>query len=208
MPSPRKAVLFSFLLLALAIPAWGQQDVDKLVQGTYTGAAGFKTIDGHPVLFVGKDGTVSTFPQRYELYISPTTSSPVSDPWDLKGGYGFRLVWGSYQGGKVRGYWITTPAIGPRVALWKQHFFCWQPDGPGGSVQFWNQDRAAQGPPEDLEMWYFEIVDRDKQLVRIKNKYRGYVGLDGSKRLITGVSQPNAQPFRVDFGVTPFSDDK
>jgi hypothetical protein len=202
MRSLPKTVVLSLLALSFGLQARGEQDIDKLALGTYAGNVGF-SVAGHPVLFVGKDGSASTFPQRYELYVSPTTNPTVSN-WDPNGGYGFKLVWGSYSG-NVHGYWITTPT--PQYHGMRQRFFCWQPGGPGGTVQFWNQDRKAQGQPEDNEMWYFEIADHDQHLVRIRNRYSRYVSLGANQTLVSGADQQHAQVFKVDFGVASFSNE-
>ncbi|MGA2252111.1 hypothetical protein [Terracidiphilus sp.] len=152
-------------------------NLDALVQGTYTGQIGF-TLDGQPVsaYYVEPGGPGDT--GRYELSargVLGTTS------WSLE--------WGSYTG-DVHGYWIkqTSDICG---------YYAWQPNGYINTVHYWNEDCSASSNPEDLEMWYFEIVDHDNRLIRIRNRDVGYVFTDPNKTLFVGVQQDAAQVFKV-----------
>jgi hypothetical protein len=94
----------------------------------------------------------------------------------------FQLEMGHYAGG-VTGYWIRYSGM------------AWQAN-PGAGLTFWNNDRQARGAPEDNEMFYFEVIDVARSLVRIRSRYAGYVQLSGTT-LNVGADAAHAASFEA-----------
>jgi hypothetical protein len=107
----------------------------------------------------------------------------------------FGLSVGFYTGG-VKGYWVRFP---PGLSI----TFAWQAI-PGSPFSFWNEDRQAQGNPQDDEMFYFEVVDYANSTVRIRSRYCKYLHLDdtrptGGASFNTGADAAQAAVFTVVF---------
>lgn len=101
----------------------------------------------------------------------------------------WRLMRGEYHGRfedkpvDFFGYWIFK--FGVRQ--------CWQAvNAGGGALQYWNADGAAEGDPQDWELFNFEAVDAANDSVRIKSNRGFYINLIGSAFSCTG------DPFRAE----------
>jgi hypothetical protein len=92
---------------------------------------------------------------QFGLSTKPAANTFPSITWVLRQG--------SY--GPLRAYWIFRSDANQ----------CWQAVGANGPLAMWNADGLAQGPPEDWELFLFEIADSEGTQVRAKNVYGRYV---------------------------------
>ena len=76
--------------------------------------------------------------------------------------------------------WTLEPAsydelTGYRIWQTGDNNRCWQAYKANGPIRFWNQDGHAPGPPQDWELFRFDVTDAAAGKVRIWNIYGRYV---------------------------------
>lgn len=183
----RRICLVLSVLVVVSTSLIAQSNLQKIANLQWEGNIRLKYQDRFVGVREQQEGQFKPAGYQYHYYLLlfPDTSG-----YDR---YTFHLQIGTYTGG-IRGYWIRRDMAGGRA---KQHYWVWQPQGDN-TIQYWNQDSVAKGPPEDLEMWYFEIVDEAKTTVRIKNLYKGYIQYRGD-RFCAGANKAEAAVFTLQF---------
>jgi len=170
-----------------------QSNLDKLLNFSFVGNVRFKYNDEFVYAYHPQQGQIGA-PTPWHFFISPKSKIP-GGTFVTDADSAFGLSVGFYTGG-VKGYWVRFPP-GLSITL------AWQAI-PGNPFSFWNEDRQAQGNPQDDEMFYFEVVDYANSTVRIRSRYCKYLHLDGTRptggaSFNTGADAAQAAVFTVVF---------
>lgn len=164
-----------------------ESNLDKLANLRFVGNVRFMYNNEFVYCYHPQQGQIGA-PTPWHFFISPKSTIPggtfVTDADSC-----FGISVGHYTGG-VTGNWVRFPP-GLTITL------AWQAI-PGQRFSFWNEDRQAQGDPQDDEMFYFQIVDRAQSTVKIKSRYCKYLHLDGWS-FNSGAEEAQAAVFTVIF---------
>jgi len=96
---------------------------------------------------------------------------------------------GQYQA--LNGYWIYKVGFPNTQAMQ-----CVETNGP---LETWNKHGGAKPPPQDWELFKFEVADMQAGSVRLKNVYGRFVRFNGNKFVCDGAVAPGAAVFYVEF---------
>jgi hypothetical protein len=110
--------------------------------------------------------------------------TPAPMRWNLEKGNYNALV----------GYWIW-------IDTGADDDVCWQAQNTNGPLVFWNSDGIAQYPPQDWELFVFEIVDWNQGTAKVKNIYGRYVNFNGNA-FVCEADSAGAAVFLLEFAPT------